>query len=459
MAIKKVIIFGATGMTGIPTVQSALSKGYEVTAFVRDSTKLPADVRPTHVVVGDVTNRADVDRAVEGQEAVIVVLGTRNDLSPTTVLSDGTRNIIAAMAAHNVQRIACCLSYHERMLEALRASDRQWVAVCPPHIEDSPARGNYTLKTDGPVGRIITKGDLAQVLVDAGALNAITRCSVTTVGGGHYFTHRRLQSFRYGCITRPAPIIKAPAVQKSCLPVPSRLMDAVVITLSIVVLTINSSSGHEVFAASAFRGFHRFFQVIQILTLNKQLQPWKVLSSVIYDQREQLSITNNLIENNMSSKKPSMFEMHFLIRNSYPFGVPQNVLGDSASVDYPKFKQWPNSDEVFRSVAQYDTDSHTLLCAFSADPRTGSAPIDTITSLTLPVVDALYRQAVHRKFVRKAYDGQVDDMCGPAHVVQGSPPVADGPSIMTVIADHIVHNTGAPIAGPLLAANQRKCDN
>ncbi|CAG2114931.1 unnamed protein product [Medioppia subpectinata] len=186
MPIKKVIIFGATGMTGIPTVQHALSKGYEVTAFVRDSTKLPADVRPTHVVVGDVTNRADVDRAVEGKEAVIVVLGTRNDLSPTTALSDGTRNIIAAMAAHNVQRIACCLSSfifwdrnkiperilpvhsdHERMLEALRGSNRQWVAVCPPHIEDSPARGNYILKNDGPVGRSITKGDLAHVLVDA----------------------------------------------------------------------------------------------------------------------------------------------------------------------------------------------------------------------------------------------------------------------------------------------------
>ncbi|XP_054165209.1 potassium voltage-gated channel subfamily KQT member 2-like [Oppia nitens] len=74
------------------------------------------------------------------------------------------------------------------------------------------------------------------------------------------------------------------------LSVPSRLMDIIVIALSLGVLTFNPSSGHEVFAASAFRGFHRFFQVLQILTLNKQLQPWKVLSSVIYDQREQLFI-------------------------------------------------------------------------------------------------------------------------------------------------------------------------
>ncbi|CAG2171056.1 unnamed protein product [Oppiella nova] len=186
MAIKKVVIFGATGNTGLATVQSALNKGYEVTAFVRDPQKLPANIKPTHTVVGDATNRSDVDRALQGQEGVIVVLGTRNDLSATTALSDGTRNIVESMTAHNIQRIACCLSSfifwertkiperilpvhteHERMLEILKGSDRQWIAVCPPHIEDNPARGGYTLKLDGAVGRSITKYDLGDILVDS----------------------------------------------------------------------------------------------------------------------------------------------------------------------------------------------------------------------------------------------------------------------------------------------------
>ena len=57
-----------------------------------------------------------------------------------------------------------------------------------------------------------------------------------------------------------------------------------------IVLPFNTRNGSEVFAVSAVRGFHRFFSVLQIITLNRQLQPWKVLSSVIYDQREQLFI-------------------------------------------------------------------------------------------------------------------------------------------------------------------------
>lgn len=75
------------------------------------------------------------------------------------------------------------------------------------------------------------------------------------------------------------------------LTVPSRLIDMIVLSLTTLVLIFNpSKTGHEVFVVSAFRGFHRFFQVAQVLTLNRPLKPWKVLASVIYDQREQLFI-------------------------------------------------------------------------------------------------------------------------------------------------------------------------
>ncbi|KAJ6220645.1 hypothetical protein RDWZM_006457 [Blomia tropicalis] len=72
---------------------------------------------------------------------------------------------------------------------------------------------------------------------------------------------------------------------------PSRLIDLLVLILTTVVLVLNpSKTGHEIFVVSAFRGFHRFFQIAQVLTLNRPLKPWKVLASVIYDQREQLFI-------------------------------------------------------------------------------------------------------------------------------------------------------------------------
>lgn len=63
-------------------LSSSLSTGYEVTVLVRDSSRLPSEgPQPAHVVVGDVLQAADVDKTVAGQDAVIVLLGTRNDLS------------------------------------------------------------------------------------------------------------------------------------------------------------------------------------------------------------------------------------------------------------------------------------------------------------------------------------------------------------------------------------------
>lgn len=81
-----------------------------MTAFVRDPSKLANYLKVSRVVTGDVTNASDVEKAVEGQDGVVIVLGTRNDLGPTTVMSDGTKNIIEAMKKHGVKRVSACLS-------------------------------------------------------------------------------------------------------------------------------------------------------------------------------------------------------------------------------------------------------------------------------------------------------------------------------------------------------------
>lgn len=60
----------------------SLPTGYEVTVLVRDSSRLPSEgPQPAHVIVGDVLQAADVNKTIAGQDAVIVLLGTGNDLS------------------------------------------------------------------------------------------------------------------------------------------------------------------------------------------------------------------------------------------------------------------------------------------------------------------------------------------------------------------------------------------
>ncbi|XP_067130096.1 flavin reductase (NADPH) [Centruroides vittatus] len=181
---KKIVIFGATGNTGLVTTEYAIKNGYEVSVFIRDPAKLPADLKPHKVFVGDVLNQENVDSAIEGQDAVVVTLGTRTDLGPTTVLSEGLKNIINGMVKHHVKRITCCISAflfwerskvpemyipvtedHERMLNVLKASDREWVALFPPHITSEPSNQPYTLKNDKPYGRMISKYDLAEIMV------------------------------------------------------------------------------------------------------------------------------------------------------------------------------------------------------------------------------------------------------------------------------------------------------
>lgn len=184
--MSRLVIFGATGNTGLCALSHAVEKGLNVRAFVRDATKVPDQLKgKADVFVGDVINYDHVSKAVADRDGVVVVLGTRNDLSPTTVLSQGLTNIIKAMKQHNVKLVSVCLSAflfykpeavpamfkdlnadHQRMLDIIKSSDLTWIAILPPHIADSP-RSKYTVKYDESPGRVISKYDLGAFLVDS----------------------------------------------------------------------------------------------------------------------------------------------------------------------------------------------------------------------------------------------------------------------------------------------------
>ncbi|XP_044130767.1 flavin reductase (NADPH) [Bufo gargarizans] len=180
MAPKNIVIFGATGMTGKVTLRQALDKGYNVTVLVRDPARLPAGIKPTKVVVGDVLNKGDVSKAVEGQDAVIIILGTRNDLGPTTMMSEGTQNIVEAMKQHGLRKVVGCMSSfllwditkvpppmkpvtedHIRMKKILTDSGLDYVVVLPPHLaDDKPFTGDYTVSAERG-GNVISTSDLS----------------------------------------------------------------------------------------------------------------------------------------------------------------------------------------------------------------------------------------------------------------------------------------------------------
>ncbi len=74
----KVLVTGATGLTGSHTVAALLEAGHEVRTLVRNAAKAETVLRPHGIgpeavehTTGDVTDEASVERALEGCEAVV----------------------------------------------------------------------------------------------------------------------------------------------------------------------------------------------------------------------------------------------------------------------------------------------------------------------------------------------------------------------------------------------------
>lgn len=93
-------VFGSTGRTGQHLVAQALELGHTVIAAARTPSKLTLRHEALQVVQCDVLKPETLGPAVQGSEAVIVSLA-----GPDQTRSDGTANILAAMATHGVDRI------------------------------------------------------------------------------------------------------------------------------------------------------------------------------------------------------------------------------------------------------------------------------------------------------------------------------------------------------------------
>lgn len=166
----KLLIFGASGGTGLELVKQGLSAGHEVTAFVRDLASMQ-DIRQERltVIAGDVLNAADVGKAVAGHDAVLFAVGAGRE--PSNVRERGARNVIGAMQTAGVRRLVCLSSMgvgdskanlswftkyiivgmylrhpfadHERQEAVVRESGLDWTLVRPPHLKDGPRKGVY----------------------------------------------------------------------------------------------------------------------------------------------------------------------------------------------------------------------------------------------------------------------------------------------------------------------------
>lgn len=201
-------------------MERTIAGGHEVRAFYRNPKKAKARHGHLEWIRGDVRNATSVERAVEGSEAVISVLGggPSNPLHPTKPGdprgpgSIGAEHIVAAMRQQGIRRFICQTawgvgeskentdlagSFFLRVLvppllrddyadkecqeEVVRGSELDWVIVRPLILTNGPWTGAYRAAEELHPGRrpYISRADVADFLTHQLADDAFVRKTPT----------------------------------------------------------------------------------------------------------------------------------------------------------------------------------------------------------------------------------------------------------------------------------------
>ena len=192
----KVIVFGATGTIGSHLLEQSLAQSHEVTAFSRNIDNLKKfKHRNLNMIAGDVFNANDLQNAISGQDAVIIVLGAGKSRK-SIIRSEGTKNIIEAMQINGVRRLICqstlgageskanldffwkhimfgwflkqVMLDHELQEQYVRNSGLDWTIVRPAAFMDGERTENYRhgfSATDKSVMLKISRADVANFIL------------------------------------------------------------------------------------------------------------------------------------------------------------------------------------------------------------------------------------------------------------------------------------------------------
>ncbi len=205
------LIFGATGPTGLRLVEQALEAGHQVTAFVRDPSRLTVSHSALRTISGDITDAAAVGKAIPGHDAVLSALGTVPK-KPDTSLSDGTRHIVEAMKVAGIRRLLAVTSMgvgdsnaqmpfifrvltwtvikhawtdKERQEQIIRDSGLDWTIIRPGRLDTGEKTGTWkVLPPDAPAPKpnAIHRADVAAFMLDDLSTGAHVGKAVTLVG-------------------------------------------------------------------------------------------------------------------------------------------------------------------------------------------------------------------------------------------------------------------------------------
>jgi putative NADH-flavin reductase len=106
----RLYIIGGTGKTGREIIKQSLEQGHSVTALVRNPGRLKITHPNLTLLKGNVLDLKCLENSIGNHDAVLSALGHKRFVIKTSILSEGTKNIIAAMEKQKVKRFICITS-------------------------------------------------------------------------------------------------------------------------------------------------------------------------------------------------------------------------------------------------------------------------------------------------------------------------------------------------------------
>ena len=189
----RILVLGARRGIGAELLKSAAAAGHHMTGFSR----LPYALMSANIAYrqGDVRSPTDISAAVKGQDAVVWTVGMSITRDPVSLFSEGTRNVLHAMAEHGVRKLIAVtgigagntkghggFSYDhiinplflrtiyedkDRQEALIRESKLEWMIVRPGFLTHGPRTGSYRVVIDleGVRAGKISRADVADFIL------------------------------------------------------------------------------------------------------------------------------------------------------------------------------------------------------------------------------------------------------------------------------------------------------
>jgi putative NADH-flavin reductase len=191
-----VVVFGATGDTGLEILRQGLERGHHIVAFVRDPARLSLKHERLSVRTGDVLEPGSMRGLFDSPSLVISALGVRLGQPVDETRSKGTRNIVQALTEQGVKRFVSVSTIgvgdslertdlfgrlllprvigNKRLEEArmqediLHASPLEWTILRPPRLTNDSPKRPYTIGTHlrSQFTSTLSRANLARAALD-----------------------------------------------------------------------------------------------------------------------------------------------------------------------------------------------------------------------------------------------------------------------------------------------------